>query len=59
LDIKKRDSALEDSGFFANLTHKLGLSASEAIAEYKRRDEQEKYLQQINLSLARIYTIKC
>jgi len=47
LDVKKRDNALEDSGFFANFTHKLDISAPEALAEYKRRDEQEKYFQQM------------
>jgi len=47
LDVKKRDSDLEESGFFANLTHKLEISAPEALVEYKRRDEQEKYFQQM------------
>lgn len=47
LDQKKRDAAIEGSGFFANLTHKLDISAPEALVEYKRRDEQEKYFQQM------------
>jgi len=51
LDEKKRDSALEDSGFFANLTHKLDISAPEALMEYKRRDEQEKYFQQMKTQM--------
>ena len=47
LDEKKRDEALLESGFFANVTHKLDMNSPEALVEYKRRDEQEKYFQQM------------
>lgn len=47
LDEKKRDEAIENSGFFANLTHKLDISAPKALVAYKRRAEQEKYFRQM------------
>ena len=44
---KKYEDATVTMGFFANMTHKLDLTAPEALAAYKLRDEQEKYFQQM------------
>ena len=46
-DDHKIELAMRSSGFFANLTHKTDMTAVEALESYKRRDEQEKYFQQM------------
>lgn len=47
LNEKKYEDATITMGFFANMTHKLDMTAPEALANYKLRDEQEKYFQQM------------
>jgi len=47
LNQKRYDEATITMGFLANMTHKLDMSAPEALANYKLRDEQEKYFQQM------------
>ena len=47
LNEKKRDDALQDSGFTAILSHKLDYSPIEVLNQYAARDEQEKYFQQM------------
>lgn len=47
LDKAKYDSALRLLGFVAIVTIGLDLSAPQALAHYKLRDEQEKYFQQM------------
>lgn len=47
LNKKKYEDATITMGFFANMTHKLNMTAPEALASYKLRDEQEKYFQQM------------
>lgn len=49
---KKIGKARRVSGFFAILTHKLDLSAMEALETYHLRDEQEKYFQQMKDQLS-------
>ena len=47
LNDKKVDKARLVSGFFAITTHKLDMSAMETFDNYRLRDEQEKYFQQM------------
>ena len=47
LNEKKIARAKLTSGFFAITTHKLEMTAMEAFENYKLRDEQEKYFQQM------------
>lgn len=50
-DERKIAQAMKTSGFFANLTHKVDMSAPKALDRYKRRDEQEKYFQQMKTQM--------
>lgn len=47
LNQKKIDKLRRFSGFFSNMTHGVDFSAMEAYHNYKLRDEQEKYFQQM------------
>jgi hypothetical protein len=44
---KKIAKAIQLSGFFANMTHRLDYDAVTALSTYRLRDEQEKYFQQM------------
>jgi transposase len=44
---KKLEKSKRFSGFFSNMTHGVDFSAMEAYRNYKLRDEQEKYFQQM------------
>jgi hypothetical protein len=52
LNEKKVEKAKRTSGFFAITTHKLGMTAMEALNTYRLRDEQEKYFQQMKSQMS-------
>lgn len=52
LNEKKIEKAMRISGFFAIVTHKLDMTAMEALHTYKLRDEQEKYFQQMKSQMS-------
>lgn len=49
---KRYDDAILTFGFFANITLKLDLTPPQALEDYRIRDEQEKYFQQMKSEVA-------